>query len=119
MRAIRWCVMLVVEGGDELSVGVEHPGSPANHRRRITILPTADRGWWAVGLATAFFPLVFAASIVPRGAAVGVVSGLAGGVVALMAIIRDRERAVTVFAALVPLLIGVGFLLAQLITGSP
>jgi hypothetical protein len=111
--------MPVVEGGDEMSVRVEHPGSPVNPRHRITILPTANRGWWAVGLATAFFPLVFAASVVPRGAAVGFVSGLAGGVVALIAIVRDRERAVTVFAALAPLAIGLGFLLAQLITGSP
>jgi hypothetical protein len=36
-----------------------------------------------------------------------------------MAIIRDRERAVTVFAALVPLVVGVGFVLAELISGNP
>ena len=36
-----------------------------------------------------------------------------------MAIVRDRERAVTVFAALLPLAIAVTFVLAELITGDP
>ena len=36
-----------------------------------------------------------------------------------MAVIRDRERAVTVFAALLPLVVGVAFVLAELITGNP
>ena len=55
----------------------------------------------------------------PSGAALGFVCGLAGGVAALMAIVRDRERAVTVFAALAPLVIAVAFALAELISGSP
>jgi hypothetical protein len=71
-----------------------------------------------VGFAAAFFPLVFAAAMVPRGAALGFVCGLAGGVAALLAIIRDRERALTVFAALLPLVVGVAFVLAELISGS-
>jgi hypothetical protein len=102
-----------------MSVGAEHPGSPVKPRPRITIVPTTHLGWWAVGLAAAFFPLVFAAAVVPRGAALGFVCGLAGGVAALMAIIRDRERAVTVFAAVVPLAVGVAFVLAELISGNP
>jgi hypothetical protein len=95
------------------------PGSPVKHRPRITIVPTTNLGRWAVGFTLAFFPLVFAAAVVPRGAALGLVCGLASGVVALMAIVRDRERAVTVFAALVPLAIAVAFVLAELISGSP
>jgi hypothetical protein len=71
-----------------------------------------------VGFAAAFFPLVFAAAMVPRGAALGFVCGLAGGVAALLAIIRNRERAMTVFAALLPLVVGVAFVLAELISGS-
>jgi hypothetical protein len=101
-----------------MSVGVEHPGTPVKHGPRITVLPTSELGWWAVALAAAFFPLVFAAIVVPRGAALGFVCGLAGGVVAVMAIVRDRERAVTVFAAVVPLVIAVAFVLAELIAGS-
>jgi hypothetical protein len=102
-----------------MSVRVEHHASPAEHRPRITFLPTTHLGWWAVGLAAAFLPFVFAAAVVPRGAAIGFVCGLAGGVTALMAVIRHRERALTVFVALVPLVIAVAFLLVELISGSP
>lgn len=102
-----------------MSVRAEHPGSPVKRRPRIPILPTTDLGRLAIGLAAAFFPLVFLASVVPRGAALAFACGLAGGVAALAAVIRDRERAATVFAALVPLLIAVGFVLAQVITGNP
>ena len=102
-----------------MSVRVEHHGSPAKHRPRITFLPTTHLGWWGVGLAAAFFPFVFAAAVAPRGAALGFVCGLAGGATALMAIIRHRERALTVFGAVVPLVIAVAFLLVELISGSP
>jgi hypothetical protein len=44
---------------------------------------------------------------------------LTGAALALTAIIRDRERAVMVFAALVPLIIAGAFALTQLITGNP
>jgi hypothetical protein len=84
----------------------------------MRILPTTRLGWWAAGLAAAFLPLVFAASVVPRGAAVGLVCGLVGGVAALTAIVRDRERALTVVVAIVPLVIAVAFVLAELIGGA-
>ena len=100
-----------------MGVGVEQ--SPVKHRPRITVVPATALGWWAVGLAAAFFPLVFAAALVPSAAALGFVCGLAGGVAALVAIIRDRERAVTVFAALVPLAVAVAFVLTEVITGNP
>ena len=102
-----------------MSVRAERQRSPAKHRPRMTFLPITRLGWWAVGLAAAFFPFVFAAAVVPRGAAIGFVNGLAGGVTALVAIIRDRERALTVFVALVPLVIAVAFLLVELISGNP
>jgi hypothetical protein len=41
--------------------------------------------------------------------------GLAAGVVSLAAIVRRDERALVVFAALLPLLSVVGFLLAELV----
>jgi hypothetical protein len=75
-------------------------------------------GWWAVGLAVAFFPFVFAAAVMPRAAALGFVCGVAGGLAALIAIARDRERAVTVFVALVPVAIAAAFVLAELIGGT-
>ena len=102
-----------------MSVRAEHSGSPVERRPRIIFLPTTTLGWWGVGLAAAFLPFVFAAAVVPRGAAVGLICGLAGGVVALMAIIRHQERALTVFVAVGPLVIGVAFLLVELISGNP
>jgi uncharacterized membrane protein YphA (DoxX/SURF4 family) len=85
-----------------MGVGVEHQGSPIKHRPRIAILPSTRLGWWTVGLTTAFFPLVFAAGLIPRAAALGLVCGLAGGIAAAIAIVRDHERAVSVFVAFVP-----------------
>jgi hypothetical protein len=61
--------------------------------------------------------LVLVGVAVPRGGAVAVVFGLAGGVAALTAVVRDHERAGTVFAALLPLAFVVGFLVAELIGG--
>jgi hypothetical protein len=112
-------VKLEADRGDKMGVRAEQHGSPVKNRPRITILPATHLGWWAVGLTAAFFLLVFAATVVPRGAALGFFSGLAGGIIALMAIIRERERAVTVFAALVPLAIAVAVVLAELISGNP
>lgn len=75
-----------------MSVRVERHGSPVKHRPRISFLPTGHLGWWAVGLAAAFFPFVFAAAVVPRVAAIGFVCGLAGGVAALLAIQIESVR---------------------------
>jgi hypothetical protein len=58
---------------------------------------------------------VLAATVVPRGAALGFLLGLAGGVAAVMAIVRDAERAAIVLLAFVPVLIAVAFVLAELI----
>jgi hypothetical protein len=76
-------------------------------------------GRWAVGLAAAFFPLVSAAAMVPRGAVLGFVCGLTGGIAALVAIARDRERALTVFAALLPLVVALAFVLAEVVSANP
>jgi hypothetical protein len=96
--------------GAKMGVRAEHPGS-----RRIAVLPTTKLGWWAVGLTAAFFPLVFAAAVVPGAAALGLGCGIAGGVVAVIAIVRDYDRALTVFAGLVPFVIGLAFMLAELL----
>ena len=102
-----------------MTVGFEPRSPSARNRARVMFLPTTRLGWWAVALAAGFFALVAAATVVPRGAAVGFVCGLAGASAALLAIVRDRERAVSVFAALVPVAIAVAFVLAELITGNP
>jgi hypothetical protein len=111
------CVRFRWKGVVTISVGAAQPRQPVGHPR-TAILPTTYLGRWAVGLAAAFCPLVFTAAVGPRGAALGFVCGLASGAAALVAIIRDRERAVTVFAALAPAVLAVGFLLAELISAN-
>jgi hypothetical protein len=101
-----------MERSDTMSVHVEH-------RRRLTILPATHLGWWAVGLAAAFLPLVFAAGVVPLAAAIGLLCALGGGLAALIAIVREHERALTVLLALVPLVIALAFVLVQVISGTP
>ena len=100
-----------------MSVRVGHR-LEGRHRPPLRILPTTRLGWWAAGLGTAFLPLVFAAGIVPGAAAIGFLCGLAGGVAGVVAIVRDRERALTLLLALVPLVIAVAFLLVELISGT-
>jgi hypothetical protein len=81
------------------------------------IAPTTRLGRWAVGLALAFPVLVTGWAILPGGAALGLVCGLAGGILALRAIASHGERGVAVFAALLPLVLVVGFVLAELLVG--
>jgi hypothetical protein len=51
------------------------------------------------------------------GGVPGLAFGLAGGVLAIVAIVRHGERGMTVFAALLPFLNVLVFLLAELLIG--
>jgi hypothetical protein len=66
--------------------------------------PHTKLGWWAVGLATASFVLQFAWSILPGGAWLSFLCGLAGGIIAIIAIIRQQERSWLVFLSILPML---------------
>lgn len=68
-------------------------------RRRLAVAPTTRAGRWAVGLALAFPVLMVAWSILPGGAMLAFASGLA------------------VFAAVLPLVLVVAFVLAELLVG--
>ena len=81
----------------------------------ITALPASDLGRWSVALTAAFFALVLAGTVIPRGVALAFACGLAAA--AIVAIVRDHERAVTVFAALVPVAIVVAFFVSELVGG--
>lgn len=97
--------------------GAMQPPLPARTRRRFPPLPTTRLGRWAVGLAVAYPLLVTAWRILPGGALLGFASGIAGGVLALVAIVRRGERALLVFAAVAPLVLVVAFVLAELLVG--
>ena len=102
-----------------MRIGVEHPGTPVEQRRPITVLPTTLLGRWAVALTATFLLLVLVGTVVPRGGGLALACGLAAGIAALLAIVRARERALTVFAALGPFAFAVAFVVAELISGIP
>ena len=96
-----------------MSIGTPYPRS-AGERHRLAIWPTTSLGTWAVGLAAAGVVLIVGWSFLgPLGGLPGLACGLVGGVLALVAILRRGERALTVFAALFPFLNAVVFLLAE------
>jgi len=66
--------------------------------------PHTKLGWWAVGLAIASILLMFGWMFLPGGAGLSFLCGLAGGIVALIAIIRQHERSWAVWLALLPML---------------
>lgn len=75
--------------------------------------PHTKLGWWAIGLAIAGILLVFAWTILPGGAILGFLCELAGGIVALVAIIRQHERSWMLWLALLPMLNVFVFLLGE------
>ena len=86
-------------------------------RPPLRILLTTRLGWWAAGLGIAFLLLVFAAGTCRRGS--DRLSAACAWSCGVVAIVRDRERALTLLLALVPLVIAVAFLLVELISGNP
>jgi len=91
---------------------------PPVEKARRAMLPSTRLGRWAVGLAAANVVLLMGWRLMgPLGGFPGLACGLAGGVVALIAIFRHGERAITVFAALLPALFVLAFVAAELIIG--
>ena len=107
------------EGDKEVShmTSAGHPHKFGSHgQRRLAVLPTTRLGMWAVGLAAASIVLQSAWMLLgPLGGFPGLLAGLIGGIVALVAILRRSERAISVFVALVPFLGVIVFVLAELI----
>ena len=87
-------------------------------RRRVALLPTTRLGKWAAGLAAASIVLNLGWRLMgPLGGFPSLVCGLAGGIVALVAILRRGERSIAAYAALVIFLNVVVFVLAELLVG--
>lgn len=80
---------------------------------RFLGMPQTKLGWWAVGLAAAGILLVFAWSILPGGAWLGFLCELAGGILALTAIVRERERSWLVWLSILPMVNVFVFVLAE------
>jgi len=77
--------------------------------------PSTQLGWWAVGLAVASIVLNFAWSILPGGAILGFICGLVGGVLALIAVIRQHERSWLVFLSVLPMFSVFFFILGEIL----
>jgi len=77
--------------------------------------PSTRPGKWAVGLAAASIVLNFAWSILPGGALLGFICGLVGGVLALLALIRQHERSWIVFLSILPLFLVIFFILGEIL----
>lgn len=92
---------------------------PAPKHHRLAVGPTTYLGKWALGLAVASIAFMVSWRLMgPLGGFPALVCGLAGGVVALVAIVRRGERSVAAFAALVPFLNALVFLVADLVGGN-
>lgn len=77
--------------------------------------PSTRLGWWAVGLAVATIVLYFAWSILPGGGLPGQICGLVGGVLALIAVIRQHERSWLVFLSILPMFSVLFFILGEIL----
>jgi membrane-bound ClpP family serine protease len=77
--------------------------------------PQTIPGRWSVGLAIASVILILAWSIMPGGAWFGFLCGIAGGITALIAIIRQREYSWAVWLPLLPLLFVMLFFVGELL----
>ena len=76
-------------------------------------LPATRLGWWAVGLAVASVAGILGWSVLPGGAGLGFLCGLAGGIIGLITIIREHERSLLVFLTILPLLFVIFFVLGE------
>lgn len=100
----------------EMDAGATPTPDHETHERAW--LPQTRLGRWAVALAVAGVLLVLAWSLLgPLGAFPGFGFQAAGGICALVAILRRRERAVAVYVALIPLASVVLFVTAELLLG--
>ena len=68
-------------------------------------------------MAVAAFPLQLAWTILPGGAALSMACATAGGICALVAIVRPIDRAIAVYLAVVPLVRTALFVAADLLIG--
>ena len=81
---------------------------------RFFQVPHAKLGWWAIGLAIASFLLSFAWMFLPGGAMLSFLCGLAGGIIALIAVIREHERSWMVWLSILPMFGVVVFILGEI-----
>jgi hypothetical protein len=91
------------------------------------VLPRTRAGWWAVALCVAFFVSVAVTGTTDTDLSIGRLNvvgafnfllAIAGGALALYAMVRRGERSFVVLIPLLPALLAVGFELAEALSSS-
>ncbi len=89
---------------------------PSKKAPRLHVLPRSTLGWWAMGSAVLGMALTTAWQVMPLGAWPGFAAQAVGGVLALVAIIRNRDRGFLVFVAIVPMLFVIWFITVEILS---
>lgn len=89
---------------------------PSRRASRVHVLPESNLGWWAVGSAVLGIALTMAWQIMPFGAWPGFVAQLAAGVLAVVAISREKDHGLTVLASVLPMLFVIWFIAVELLS---
>ena len=87
------------------------------HAHAFQVRPTTTLGHRAILVALGYFVFMPLWTFLPGGAALAFLCGIAGGLIAIVAVSRRGERGLLVYAAIVPLVLVVGFVLAELLIG--
>jgi hypothetical protein len=87
------------------------------HLSRLELAPNTTLGRWSVGLAGGFVVLNALWRVLPGAGRLAVGCGVAAGVAAVVALIGRGERGLAVWAAIMPLLAVVGFVLVEFLIG--
>lgn len=82
----------------------------------VRVLPESPIGWWAVGCAAFGTAFMLAWQLMPFGAWPGFILQVSGGVLALVAIIREKDRALTVIVAVMSMLFLIWFITVELLS---
>ena len=87
------------------------------HAHALHVRPTTRLGRWAIAVALGYVVFMPLWMFLPGGAALAFLCGLAGGALAIVAVARRGERGLLAYAAIVPLVLVVSFVLAELLLG--
>ena len=83
----------------------------------VHVRPTTRLGTWAILVGLGYFVFMPLWVFLPGGAGLAFLCGLTGGALAIVAVARRGERGLLAFAAIVPLVLVVLFVLAELLIG--
>lgn len=96
--------------------GVMTTSVASRRAHRIHVLPGSTLGRSAVACAVFGIALTVAWQLMPFGAWPGFIFQITGGVFALVAITRKRDRAISVIVSVIPMLFVIWFIAVELLS---